>query len=167
MFLLASELQAAMDLFAVKFGDIARRHRVLFGDDPFAGLTVSRAAAIARLKQTLLNITLRMREAYVARGLREEQLSSVIAESAAPLRACAAALLEAEGIPAPSPKEALARFVESIEKSGDRSQSLTEALARVSEAREEGRLPPGTAGPTLLSLIDLAGKMWQRAEALA
>ena len=71
MFLMESELQPAMNAFAVKFADIIRRRRVLYGDDPFAGLSISRGDAIVRLKQTLLNLTLRLREAYIARGLRD------------------------------------------------------------------------------------------------
>ena len=51
-------------------------------------------ASIIRLKQTLLNLTLRLREAYVSRSLREEQLIATVADTAGPLRACAATLLE-------------------------------------------------------------------------
>jgi predicted nucleotidyltransferase len=38
MFLLESEVVSAVELFAQKFSDILRRHRVLYGPDPFAGL---------------------------------------------------------------------------------------------------------------------------------
>ena len=38
MFLLESEIPDAAEAFAVKFADIARRRRVLFGADPFAAL---------------------------------------------------------------------------------------------------------------------------------
>ena len=56
MFLLADEIPAAAEAFAVKFGDIISRHRVLFGDDPFLHLDISRAATIHRLQQVLLNL---------------------------------------------------------------------------------------------------------------
>src|SRR4029434_6917088 len=105
MLLLESEIQPAMSAFAVKFGDIMRRRRVLYGEDLFTGVTISRADSIIRLKQTLLNQTLRLREAYIARGLREEQLVATIADLAGPLRACAATLLDLEEQPAASPKE--------------------------------------------------------------
>jgi predicted nucleotidyltransferase len=55
MFLLAGEVPAAMEAFAAKFADVRRRRRVLFGEDPFTGLTIPRAAEIARLRQVLLN----------------------------------------------------------------------------------------------------------------
>src|SRR5688572_32853054 len=53
MFLLEAELRPATEAFAVKFADIARRRRILFGEDPFASVLVSRDDAVFRLKQTL------------------------------------------------------------------------------------------------------------------
>src|SRR5690349_8320268 len=61
MFLREAEVSDAAAAFAVKFDDVARRHRVLFGSDPFAALVVPRAAAIARAKQVALNLLLRLR----------------------------------------------------------------------------------------------------------
>ena len=142
MFLLESELPAAIEAFAVKFGDITRRHVILFGSDPFAGVTVPRQAAITRVKQTLLNLTLRMREAYVARGLREEQLIFLISDMTGPLRASAATLLELQGTPAASGKEALAKVAATLLK----SPADSELMDRISEARQTRTLPAGTAG---------------------
>ncbi|MCE9609673.1 MAG: nucleotidyltransferase domain-containing protein [Chthoniobacter sp.] len=157
MFLLEAELPSAIESFAVKFGDIARRHRVLFGRDPFSTVTVPRAAAVARLRQTLLNLTLRMREAYIARGLREEQLVAAIAEMAGPLRACAATLDELQSRAVASPKEALEQFA------GVAGASL---MSRITEARTHGALPPGTAGTTLAELTDLSRSLWAAAQRL-
>ena len=159
MFLLEAELQPAIESFAVKFGDIARRHHVLFGVDPFTTATVPRAASITRLKQTLLNLTLRMREAYISRGLREEQLAAAIAEMAGPLRACAATLLELQGAAETSPKAALEKVAGALVPG-------TTLLDRITEARTEGALPPGTAGETFCELIDLAHRMLAKAQQL-
>jgi Protein of unknown function (DUF692) len=92
-------------LFGQKFSDIVRRHRVLHGPDPFAGVHVSRAAVIVRLKQVSLNLMLRLLEAYVERGSMPERVAELIADSAGPLRSCAATMLELEGKPAAHPKE--------------------------------------------------------------
>jgi predicted nucleotidyltransferase len=162
MFLLEGEVQPASQAFAVKFADIARRRRVLFGDDPFAALSVSRDDSIFRLKQALLNLILRLRESYILRGLREEQLVATIADAAGPLRSCAATLLELEGTSAPSAKEALQQFVASLPEAAKRSEELD----RVSEARQKRTLPPGVAAPALFHLIELAQLMWMRAAAL-
>jgi predicted nucleotidyltransferase len=162
MFLLEDEIPGAAEAFAAKFTDIRQRRRVLYGSDPFASLVIPRGAAIARLRQVLLNLALRLRALYAQRSLREEQLTLVIADTAGPLRASAETLLELEGHAAPSAKEALARVAASLQADGFR-----ESLARVSEARETGRLPPGIAGPTLFRLIALAQGMRKRAEGLS
>jgi predicted nucleotidyltransferase len=159
MFLLEDELKPATEAFAVKFADITRRRLVLYGEDPFASISVSRDDAIFRLKQTLLNLTLRLREAYVARSLREEQLATVIADAAGPLRSCASTLLELEGRAAASPKEAL----EQIAKS---SASVSHDVQLITEARQRHALPPGAAAPALFHLIELAHAMWGRAAQL-
>jgi predicted nucleotidyltransferase len=159
MFLLQDELQPASQAFAVKFADIARRRLILYGEDPFVSINVSRDDAIFRLKQTLLNLTLRLREAYVSRSLREEQLSTVIANAAGPLRSCASTLLELEGRPASSPKDALEQLATS-------SAAAVHDVELISEARQRHTLPPGAAAPALFHLIELAHTMWARAAQL-
>ena len=154
MFIVESELPAAAEAFAGKFSDILRRRRVLFGEDPFTGIVVPRAAAIFRHKQIMLNLILRLREQYALRSLREEQLALVIADAAAPLRASAAGLLELRGEAPLPPREALERFVKSIDGAG-----WTEVLAHLSQARETRGLKPGVAGETLSRLIDLAQRL--------
>lgn len=160
MFLLETEIMAATEAFAVKFADILQRRRVLYGNDPFTQLAIPRAAELMRLKQTLLNLTLRWREAFVVRGLREEQLAAVIAEAAGPLRACAAALLALEGTPAASAREALEQVAASLplEKT---------ILANLTEARQNRLLPAGAASPTLFQLMELAQAMHKRASSLS
>ena len=160
MFLLEGELGDAAEAAAVKFADIARRRRVLFGEDVFATPLASREAKLRLLRQVLVNLALRLRERYALTSLREEQLALVVAESAGPLRAAAATLLELEGRPFGSAREALQLAA------GQRTGAWDETLARVSQAREEGRLPPAVAGPTLFALIDLVGALRARVAAL-
>jgi predicted nucleotidyltransferase len=161
MFLLAVELQEAADAFAVKFADLLRRRRVLHGEDPFAGLVVPRDAQLRRLRQVLLNQLLRMRERFAVAGLREEQLARALAEAAGPLRAAAATLLELEGRPAPSAKEALEQVVQGLGE-----PALAAALATMSRAREVGLLPAGEAAPAFLSMLSVAGRLRERAARL-
>lgn len=162
MFLLEAEIGAAVEAFAVKFADVLRRRRVIFGADPFVGVTLSRMAEIARLKQVLLNLALRLRERYVLVSLREEQAALVIADAVGPLRAFAALLLELEGRPREAPKEALATLAASLP-----GIDATALLASLSQAREQRALPPGMAGPTLLRLVDVAMAMRARVERLS
>ncbi len=162
MFILESEVGAAAEAFAVKFSDIRERHKVLLGSDPFDNLKPSRGSMLVRLRQILLNFTLRTRERYVLVSLREEQLAGVVADSAGPLRSAAALILSLEGKPALSPKAALETLAAQIDSPGWR-----EALAHLSAAREGGSLPKGSAKAAVLALIALAEAMRARTDSLA
>ena len=162
MFVLESELPAAMDAFAVKFSDILRRRRVLCGTDPFVGLSVSRAAEISRLRQVILNLLMRMRERYLATSLREEQAARVLAEVAGPLRASAATLLELSGKGVTSPKAALESLAHELPGEG-----WQEILVTLSRAREGQPLDKGVAPATLLRFFELATAMHGQARAIA
>lgn len=153
MFLLADEIADAANAFALKFDDIRRRHRVLYGADPFADLEIPRAAAIAQLRQVLLNLLLRLRGQLASRRGRDEQLALAVADAAGPLRACAAELLSLEGEPAPGPREALERVA-------------GRPLPEISEAREKLRLPAGQGARALGELIELCAQLRGRAARL-
>jgi len=157
MVLLRDEIPHAASAFAVKFADIERRHRVLHGSDPFEGLVIDRDRLIARLLQVLLNVRLRLRSAYATRTF-DDQLVRTIVHTASALRSAAATLRDLNGEPRVSPRESLERAVDDI-----RDPRLIDAVAQISAARESGVLPPDVARQTLLSLIDLAGALHERA----
>jgi predicted nucleotidyltransferase len=162
MFLLASEIPLAAECFAQKFADIARRRLVLHGPDPFLNVAVPRAAHIFRLKQVLLNLTLRLRESYALRSGRQEQIATLVAESAGPLRTCASTLMELETGSALSPKEALEAVVQASGKA-----EWGRALGHVSEAREGRATEAAILAPTLFAILEISESLRHRAEALA
>lgn len=99
MFLLEREIDAATELFAQKFADILRRHRTIYGAEVFSAIQIPREAKLFRLRQVLLNLTIRLRGAYVSRGQQPEQVLRLLADSFGPLRASCATLLELEHTP--------------------------------------------------------------------
>jgi len=159
MFLLESEIPAAVECFAQKFADILRRHRVIFGRQVFAATQVPRAPEIFRLRQILLNLTLRLREAYVSRGQRAEQVVRVLTEALGPLRAASATLLELEGAPNSDSDAALKAVAASFGAEG-------EAAAAGLFAAHEGR---AIAEPqrALVQAIDLVTRIAARAAQLS
>jgi hypothetical protein len=134
---------------------------VLYGPDPFAGIVVPRAAEIFRLKQVLLNLTLRLREAYGERTGREERVAMLVAESSGPLRTCAATLLELETGASRSPKEALEDFVRPFER-----PAWQRALDHISEARERRVVEAGAPADAVFAMLEIAEALRQRAKAL-
>lgn len=159
MIMLRRELPVAAELFAVKFNDIRTRHRMLHGPDLLKELVIDEAELKRRLREVLLNLAMRLRERYVMVSLREEQLVAVIADAAPPLRASAMALLKLRGIEAPSLREALETLV-----AGTGNTAFSAAVATLSQARQERRLPPGVAGPALLALSQLATHLREQME---
>jgi predicted nucleotidyltransferase len=158
MFILETEIDAASEAFAVKFADIANRHEVLYGSDPFAGIAVPRQAAVRRLRQVLLNLILRLREHYALSSAYPEQLAMAAADAAGPLRACAAMLLFLETGAEVAAREALRQIAE---KTGS-----SEALATIVEARETGGIPAAGADRALSGAIEIATELAARAERL-
>ena len=161
MFVLEEEIDVAAREFAQKFADMKRRHVVLFGDDPLSVLSIPREAMVRRLQQVLLNLTMRLREMYIERSLREEQCASTLAEVTGPLRAAAASILELEGRGTLAPKEALYAFVHDLGPS-----DFIDLLPHLSEARERRVLPPGRAAELLYTAGDLARALHTRTLAL-
>lgn len=159
MFLLQDELPVAAELFAVKFADMKDRHRLLHGIDILSGLHIDEAELRRRLREVLLNLSLRLRERYVALSLREEQLVPVIVEAAGPLRSAASALLRLRGQPAVSPREALETVA-----AGKGNPAFVEAVTALSHARANQCLPPGKASPILLALTQLASQLREALE---
>ena len=162
MWLLEPEIPLAAEAFAVKFADILRRRRVLWGSDPFASLSVPRAMAIARLRQVLMNLVMRLRASYALQSQHEERLAVLLADVAGPLRASAAEILELEGSTPPAPREALEQIIRTL-PGGD----WAPVLAAITEARQTRAVDAGTAGPVLLKVIDLACHLLERAMALS
>ena len=158
MFLLKDELAEASELFAVKFNDIASRHRILFGNDPFADFSVDPAALARRLREVLLNLAIRLRERYTLISLREEQLAREIAECAGPLRSAAFSLLclrgEIRKESATSPRAALELVVASLGE-----KEFIDVVALLPSVREGLPLPAGVAGSALLTLSRLASHL--------
>src|SRR5579883_947693 len=85
MFLLEDEIPSATDFFAQKFADIVRRHKVLYGKDVFSSIAISRERKVFRLRQMLLNLTLRLRGSYVSHAQRPERIARILADLAGPL----------------------------------------------------------------------------------
>jgi hypothetical protein len=156
MFLLESEVAAAVNAYPVKYLDIIHRHRILHGSNPFEGLSFSRDACVFRLKQVLLNLRLRLRSLYVLRGLNEEQLVLVVADAVGPLRSCAATILELEGRAAPSPREALEQILPAEDS------AWHDVMNQLSQARQTRTLESGVAGKTLFRVMELTELLLSR-----
>jgi hypothetical protein len=122
-------------------------------------LKVARPAEIFRLRQILLNLVLRLREAWVARGHRPEQVQRILADTFGPLRAACATLLELEGMPNADSGAALTAVATSF------GAQSGEAAARLAAAHDGKSLGPDAAD-ALFRVLALAEQVFQRAARL-
>ena len=159
MFLEEHEVASAAEFFAQKFADILRRHRTVFGKEVLAQLKIPRHAEIFRLRQILLNLTLRLRESYVARGHRGEQVARILADTLGPLRAASATLLELEGAP---PMDSDTAFASVAASFGPESRDAAARLVAVHDGNASG---PQTER-ALFETLALALKLSERAARL-
>lgn len=160
MFLLTTEISAAAICFAPKFADILRRHQVLYGPDPFQDVQIPPSAKIARLREVLLNLTLRLRTGFAERAGHEEQIATMTADAIGPIRTSAATVIELETGSVLSPKEALRQIADSAPESSWRA-----GLAIVSEIRERKPLS-GAPSEALWAIVDIVEHLRRRVELL-
>lgn len=162
MFLLKPEVSQAACAFAPKFADILRRRVVLYGDDPFATVSIPRDIRVSELRQLLLNQILRLRASYVSQSLREEQLRLVVVRAIGPLRSSAATLLEIQGSPANSAQQALERIGSELG-----ATKWTQNIALLSALQDSPLGFEGNSTALFFAVLDLATRMHARVEALS
>jgi len=161
MFLLHSEIDAAIECFAQKFADIVRRHHVLCGQDLFAGRQIPRNTLIQQTRQSLLNLTMRLRERYTLSARSPDHTLQLIADAIGPLRTCAVSILELEGQGGLSPKAAFERL---MDQSGNASWK---ALPKYLSALREAKAPLSPSPDEVAShVLDVTAAMRDRVEKL-
>lgn len=108
-----ADLRDSSDIFPIKFLDMQRRHKVLWGDDPFTKVNVTRDNLRLRCEQELRNLSLRLRQGYVQRVDRPELLQAALNHAVSSLLVNVGVLLDLKsGKPAETKHDALARAAE-------------------------------------------------------
>lgn len=133
----ASEAQRLAETFPTKLLDIQTHHIVLMGENPFAGIDVSRKLIRSRIEQSLTNLALRLRRRYISIFDDPRSLATTLAEQAVPLKVELAALLQLAGKDEPSESTSAAVLeAAAIEFDLDR-----EALLMMAALRRDGNPP--------------------------
>jgi hypothetical protein len=99
------EFAGSLDAFPIEYGEIIDTHRVIFGVDPFLGLSIRpddvRRACEVQVKSHLLHL----RENYIDCGARPSAVASLVAESAPGLAALLRRLASLDGAPSDTAAE--------------------------------------------------------------
>ncbi len=109
MLMTEADLRDSADIFPIKFLDMQRCHKVLWGEDPFTKVTVTRDNLRLRCEQELRNLSLRLRQNYIQRMDRPELLQAALNRAVSSLLVNVGVLLELKtGKPFETKHDALA-----------------------------------------------------------
>lgn len=81
------EFARSLDAFPVEFGEILAHHVTLFGDDPFAGLSVAPADLRRACEAQVRSLLLHVREDYMEAAGAPRAVAALVTDSAADFRA--------------------------------------------------------------------------------
>ena len=140
--------------FPTKMLDIQRRHISLFGDDPFAGIEVSRAHIRLRVEQELRNLALRLRRRFLAVHRDPGGLALAAEDSAAALAVNLRALLYLRGVVSDEFEPTLAIYESAADAFGLDVEALR-ATKRLHRSGPDTTLPAELFG-RLLATIERA-----------
>jgi len=114
MVLTKADLDDAADVFSVKFLDIQRHHRVLFGPDVAPDLNVTTERLRRQCSRELMNLQLRLRQFYLQRALRPELIEKTLTQMLSPFLTILGVLLELKTGIAPPTKAAAASAADQL-----------------------------------------------------
>ncbi|MES1195528.1 MAG: nucleotidyltransferase domain-containing protein [Steroidobacter sp.] len=158
MFLLKDELREASEASAIRFSDILMRRRVLFGNDPFESLNISREARIHGVQQMLFDLILRLRHATLV--LDEDGQTHVIVDSIGPLRSITMVLLQLDGRHVQSPREGFTMLADQL------GTEWCAVIEHLSEMYEQGLVVESNISHILNRMLALVTLLYQRSRKL-
>jgi hypothetical protein len=126
MLLSEGDLRRSTEVFPVKFLDMRRHHRVLWGKDVFSDLTISRDHVRLRCAQEFTNLLLRLRQFYVQRAHQPELIESTLTKAVSSFLASLNTLAELKTGQAASDKSSI---IDAAERIGLEVQALRDVLA--------------------------------------
>lgn len=109
MLMTEADVCDSAEIFPIKFLDMQRRHKLLWGEDLFKKINVARGNLRLRCEQELRNLSLRLRQSYIQGTDRPELIQNALNRAISSLLVNIGVLLELKtGRPADTKQDALA-----------------------------------------------------------
>jgi hypothetical protein len=167
LFFTAQELRQSADVFAIELIDMQQNHRVLYGSDVVAGISIPMNLHRVQLEHDLRTLLLKLRQHFVRNAEKEGELAAVLAKSSSSVLTLLRHLLIAFKEPVPATPEEVFQRIATL--TGADANALGAGLAlRKSDAPDANLLPRYGAHLAALekvvSMLDrhLPKKDWQR-----
>ena len=77
-----SEFRSSLDAFPLEYGEIVRAHHRVYGDDPFASVTIGREDLRRACETQIKSHLVHLREGYIEAGGRPDAVGAMVARSA-------------------------------------------------------------------------------------
>jgi len=136
LFFGAEELLQSADVFAIEVLDMQQSHRVLYGSDVIAGITVPMNLHRVQVEHELRTLLLRLRQHFLREAGNQQELGSVLAKSfSSALTLLRHTLIAFQGQPPSSPGDVFSRITALTAASAP----AFEAVQRLREAKSLDR----------------------------
>lgn len=100
LLLTPQEFAGSLDAFPIEYGEILDTHRVLFGLDPFAGMTIRTEDLRRECETQVKSHLLHLRENYIECRGRQSEVGALVAEAAPAFAVILRRLARLDGFPA-------------------------------------------------------------------
>jgi hypothetical protein len=143
-----TEWRGSSDIFPMEYADILERHRVLYGEPPFDGISVERSNLRLQLEQEAMGKLIKLRQGVLASGGDDQRQLDLLAASVSAIMIVFRALLRLHGEKPAADNIALAEAV------GRRAGFDAAPFVRVvRHVRGESVLKAGDAGSVLAGYL--------------
>jgi hypothetical protein len=132
----------------MEYADILERHRVLFGDPPFDGISVDRKDLRLQLEQEAMGKLIKLRQGVLASGNDGQRQLELLAASVSSVMVVFRAFLRLRGAAPPTDNVALAETV-----AREASFDATPFARVVRHVRGKDQLKAGDVGPVLAGYL--------------
>lgn len=143
-----NEWRGSADIFPMEYADILERHKVLFGDPSFGGITVDHEHLRLQLEQEAMGKLLRLRQGVLAAANDGKRQVELLAASKSAIMVIFRALLRLHGRVPPTDDVALGGEAAAL---GGFSAAPFERVVR--HARGERTIAPAEAGEVLAEYL--------------
>lgn len=138
------EWRSSADVFPMEYADILERNRVLFGDEVFAGISVSQEHLRLQVEQEAMGKLLHLRQSVFGAGADTRAQIEIMERSLSKLMILLRAVVRLHGDTPPTDYEALSRMV--ADRSGFDAESLVRVVRHV---RGQTKIRAGEAAKAL------------------
>lgn len=131
-----NEIQDSTDVYPIKYLDIKRYHRVLFGEDIFDRIDINASNIRYDLERQVRNIKLRLRQMYMHSNYTSAEIRAIVVSDLSGFSYHLATLLFLNGEDPPVKKEDI------IKKAGEKFGFDPSALLNIIDLKQGGNTPP-------------------------